>query len=196
MILIVGLGNPGDKYTGTRHNLGFDLIDKYITNILSVKESDNFWSVDKKFKSEIGKIGDQIYAKPLTFMNQSGIAVKAIASYYKIKPRDIIVLHDELDLPLGHFRLRQGGAAAGHHGVESIIDSLKTDQFIRLRLGIGNLRTKSGEHKKSSFNAEHFVLEPFEQKESAAVKRMQKHAVQVIQTLLTDGLEKAQNLYN
>lgn len=196
MKLIVGLGNPEDKYTGTRHNLGFELIDKYITHALPVQESDNFWSLDKKFKSEIGKIGDLIFAKPQTYMNHSGIAVKAIASYYKIKPEEIIILHDDLDLPLGHFKIRLGGAAAGHHGVESIINSLGTDKFIRLRLGIGNLKTRSGEHKQTSFNAEHFVLEPFEQKEHSSVKRMTKRALLAINTWLTQGLEATQNQFN
>lgn len=196
MKLIVGLGNPEDKYAGTRHNLGFDLVDKYIAHALSVKESDKFWSLDKKFKAKIGKIDELLFAKPETYMNLSGLSVKTLADYYKIKPEDIIILHDDLDLPLGHFKIRLGGAAAGHHGVESIIDSLKTDKFIRVRLGIGNLKTKSGEHKQTSFNVEHFVLQPFDQKEHSSVKRMLKHSREALQVLLDQGLEKAQNLFH
>lgn len=196
MKLIVGLGNPEDKYAGTRHNLGFELIDKYIAHTLPVNESDKFWSPDKKFKSEIGKIGDLILAKPQTYMNHSGLAVKSIADYYKISSEDIIIIHDDLDLPLGHLKIRLGGSAAGHHGVESIIESLGTDKFIRLRLGIGNLKTRSGEHKQISFSAERFVLQPFAQKEHSAVKRMIKRSLLAVNCLLIDGLEATQNQFN
>jgi PTH1 family peptidyl-tRNA hydrolase len=179
-ILIVGLGNPGEKYVGSRHNLGFLALDKYI-------ESSKYkvvWESSKRFKSEIFKTDNLIFVKPQTFMNNSGLAVKLLTAYYKIPNTDLIVVYDELDLPLGKIKIRLGGAAAGHHGVESIIEALGTDQFIRLRLGIGNLKTQSAEHKGSSVSAEKFVMAPFIHSEKPQVKHMIKQAVKELQRLL------------
>ena len=132
MFLIAGLGNPGDKYTGTRHNLGFEVV-----NELRRKMDLPQFETDKKFKSEISKNSGLILIKPLTFMNMSGMAISAVAEYFKVEPEEVIIIHDELDLPLGHIKIRLGGSDAGHHGVESVIKILGSDQFIRLRLGIG-----------------------------------------------------------
>ena len=167
MKLVVGLGNPGETYAGVRHNLGFMVVNEW------AKRMDNGqWTMDNKFKSEIFNCQfsnvNCILVKPQTFMNNSGLAVKLISSYYHLVSKDIIVIYDELDLPLGKIKVRLGGAAAGHHGVESIIKSLGTDQFIRVRLGIGNLKTKS---------AEKFVLEPFMPSEKSKVKHMIKQAL-------------------
>lgn len=196
MKLIVGLGNPEAKYTGTRHNLGFDVLDKYIAHALPVEESEKFWSLNKNLKAEMGKINDLWFAKPQTYMNLSGISVKAIADYYQIEPQDIIILHDELDLPLGQIKIRLGGAAAGHHGVESIIDQLGTDKFVRVRLGIGNLKSKTGEYGGNTFEAEKYVLGQFISGEKSDLKHLIKKSLKAIDTLLSDGLEKAQNQYN
>lgn len=209
MKLVVGLGNPGDKrslrsgdlkYIGTRHNLGFAVVDEFAQQ-LSVRSS---WFVDKKVKSEIFEANSQlpttnyklILAKPQTYMNNSGIAIKLLTTYYKLPATDVIVVYDELDLPLGKIKVRMGGAAAGHHGVESIISALGTDQFIRVRLGIGNLRTQSGEHKGRTTIAEKFVLEPFTHTEKSQVKHMIKQAIKALDLLLEKGLEKAQNQFN
>lgn len=191
MKLIVGLGNPENKYAGTRHNLGFDILDE-LTKKFNLVD----WNLEKKFKAEIIKTDELILVKPQTYMNLSGMAVNLIASFYKIAPEDIIVVYDELDLPLGKIKVRLGGAAAGHHGVESIIKSLGTDKFIRVRLGIGNLRTKSAEHKGQSVSAEKFVLEPFMHSEKAQVKHMIKQALKALSLLLEKGLEKAQTQFN
>ncbi len=204
MRLIVGLGNPEDRYTGTRHNLGFEILDHYITHALPVEESDTFWSLNKKLKAEIGLFSGQrlavsgqlIFAKPQTYMNNSGLAVKALANYYKVKPENIIIIHDELDLPLGQIKIRLGGAAAGHHGVESIIENLGTDKFIRLRLGIGNLKSQSGERGGNTFEAEKFVLSAFSQNDKSKIKHLQKRALLALKTLLDKGLDIAQNQYN
>lgn len=191
-ILIVGLGNPEARYANTRHNLGFEVIDKYVSSILYQV----LWEKSEKLKSELIKDKDLIFAKPQTFMNNSGMAVSLIANYYKISPEDIIVIYDELDLPLGKIKVRMGGAAAGHHGVESIIKELGTDQFIRVRLGIGNLKTQSSEHKGAHISAEKFVLEPFLHSEKAQVKHMTKQALKALDMLLNKGLAVAQNQFN
>ncbi len=185
MKIIVGLGNPGEKYENTRHNLGFRVVDE----IISSSKYPVSWEENKKFKAFIAKTEDLIFVKPLTYMNNSGLAVSALTTYYKIHNTDVIVIHDELDLPLGKIKIRQGGAAAGHHGVESVIEHLGTDKFIRVRLGIdGNI----GDH----FAAEKYVVENFKPEEKPAVKKLIKNAVAAVELLLEKGLDKAQNQYN
>lgn len=191
MKLLVGLGNPEARYANTRHNLGFEVLD-LLTRKLNLID----WIREDKFKSELIKTPELILAKPQTFMNQSGIAVSLLTNYFKVAPQDVIVIHDELDLPLGKIKVRLGGAAAGHHGVESIIEALGTDQFIRVRLGIGNLKTQSSEHKAAHVSAEKFVLEPFMHSEKAQVKHMTKQALKALALLLEKGLEQAQNQFN
>lgn len=191
MKLIVGLGNPEDKYANTRHNLGFEVIEKYAKEL-----GQGSWSLEEKFKSEVLKNIELVFAKPQTYMNKSGWAVKLLTDYYKISPNQIIVIYDELDLPLGKIKVRLGGAAAGHHGVESIIEALGTDKFIRVRLGIGNLRTQSGERKGQTISAEKFVLEPFMHTEKSKVKHMVKQALKALDILQEKGLSEAQNQFN
>ena len=195
MKLIIGLGNPGDKYNGVRHNLGFMAVDE-----LAKKMDNGQWTMDKKLKSEIFNFQFSIFncllVKPQTYMNNSGMAVALVAKYYKILPEDIIIVYDELDLPLGKIKVRMGGAAAGHHGVESIIEALGTDKFIRVRLGIGNLKTQSAEHGTQHVDTNHFVLESFMHSEKSKVKHMLKTAMKALEILLEDGLEKAQAQFN
>lgn len=191
MKLIVGLGNPGDKYINTRHNLGFVVVEE-----LSEKMEDGSWKLDQKFKSEIVKTDQFILAKPQTYMNNSGMAVVALANYYKIKTADIIIVHDELDLPLGKIKIRVGGSAAGHHGIESIIKFLGDDKFIRVRIGIGNLHALGGERGHKHFDAEKFVVEDFTPSETSKLKHLIKGAVVAVIMILDQGLEKAQNQYN
>lgn len=194
---MVGLGNPEERYAKTRHNLGFEIVEELGKK---GKGQGGSWEYNEKFKSKILNFtlnaSRLTLVKPQTFMNQSGIAVKLLAKYYKVSSQDIIVIHDELDLPLGKIKVRLGGAAAGHHGVESVIESLGTDQFIRVRLGIGNLKTQSSEHKKVHVSAEKFVLEPFMHSEKAQVKHMVKQAIKALEELLEKGLEYAQNQFN
>lgn len=192
MKLIIGLGNPGEKYHNTRHNLGFEVLEEFRKKLKAPE-----WTVEKKFKAEVSKASlDLLLIRPLTFMNQSGKAVAALKNFYKIEPEEIVVVHDELDLLLGHMKVRQSGGAGGHHGVESIISDTGTDKFIRVRLGIGNDRSFSGERKRVSFEAERFVLEEFLPKEHSQVKSMFKKAVSALDTILKKGVETAQNQFN
>ncbi|MCR4305764.1 MAG: aminoacyl-tRNA hydrolase [Candidatus Daviesbacteria bacterium] len=190
MKVIVGLGNPGEKYVGVRHNLGFMVVEelgkKMDDGRWKMGVEDRGWKLDKKCKSEILKTTDLLLVKPQTYMNNSGLAVKLLTAYYKLPATDVIVIHDELDLPLGKIKVRIGGAAAGHHGVESIIASLGTDQFIRVRVGIG----------PAVGVVEKFVLESFASKEKPQVKHVIKQALKALDLLLEKGLEKAQNQYN
>lgn len=174
MKIIIGLGNPGEKYSKVRHNLGFMVLDALVDS----------WEDNKKLKSLIAKKDDLILAKPLTYMNNSGLAVKLLTSYYHLVPSDLIIIHDDLDLPLGKIKVRLGGAAAGHHGVESIISALGTDQFTRVRLGIGNQKSHSGEHHRVHFNADSFVMDSFEPNEKSKVKHMIKQAIEVLTNIL------------
>lgn len=203
MKLIVGLGNPGDKYIHTRHNLGFDVVDKFLKHIASVKQST--WDNKPKLKSEIALVTYEsklngtdklLLAKPTTYMNLSGMAVSLLSTFYKIDPTDIIVVYDELDLPVGAMKIRFGGAAAGHHGVESIIDGLKTDQFWRMRLGIGVTKNHDEMAKHTFKNAEDFVLGTFSHDEAGKVKDLIKKAVKALTVCLDESIERAMNQYN
>lgn len=124
------------------------------------------------------------------------MAVAALASFYKIPPADIIIIHDELDLHRGTIKVRLGGSGAGHHGIESIIDKLGTDKFIRVRLGIGNWKTQSSEHGGNHLSVEHFVLAPFLPNEKSTVKSLIKKGVGALEVILEKGIESAQNQFN
>lgn len=191
MYLIVGLGNPGEKFIQTRHNLGFEVMDE-IRRKLGLPE----FTKEDKFKAEISKNSEVILAKPLTFMNLSGMAVAPIAQFYKIPVEKIIIVHDELDLPLGHIKIRIGGSDAGHHGVESVIQMLADEKFIRVRLGISTWHAISGEHKHASFQAEKFVVEKYLPNEKSKIKAMIKRSVKAVEAILELGVDKAQNQYN
>jgi len=167
--LIIGLGNPGRKYKKTRHNIGFRVLDKF-------KEENNFpkFKMDKKLQSEITeKIADNkktILVKPQTFMNSSGVAVKAIMNFYGLAPTSLIIVHDELDLPLGEVKLSQDKGSAGHNGIKSIIQHIGTQDFIRIRIGI----KPSVEIK----NAANFVLKKFSKDEEQTLEQAIKKACQ------------------
>lgn len=195
MKLIVGLGNPGEKYEHTRHNFGFWVVDQLLKDTTSAAKT--VWSKDEKMKSEIAKLDGAILAKPTTFMNNSGMAVSLLASYYKIEPENVWIVYDELDLPVGSMKIRFGGAAAGHHGVESIMDKLGTDKFWRFRLGIGTSHDK--DHaigRQKIHNAETYVLGSFKSSDQGKIKDVIKHASQALQLAMEKGLEEAMNRFN
>lgn len=195
MKLIVGLGNPGEKYETTRHNFGFWAVDQLLKDAASVK--DTVWSPNDKLKSQIAKLDSTILAKPQTFMNNSGAAVSLLANFYKIEPQDICIVYDELDLPLGSMKIRFGGAAAGHHGVESIIEKLGTDKFWRMRLGIGISHSKDRAiGRQHIHDAEDYVLGSFHKADQGKIGDLTKRASQALQMALGKGMEEAMNRYN
>lgn len=191
MILIIGLGNPGPKYQNTRHNVGFMVLDKFARKILSLKET--LWEFNKKFNSLLVVKPNLILAQPQTFMNASGEAVAQLTNFYKVDHDKIIVIHDDVDLPLGKIKIRIGGASAGHHGVESIINKLGTDQFARVRLGIG--RPRAGVIKGSK-DVEDFVLEKFQEGEAGELKKMIKKAVSALELVLKKDITVVMNRFN
>lgn len=189
MILIVGLGNPGEKYQQTRHNLGFMVVDALARKLFSLEKTR--WREEKKFNSLVISYQSLIILiKPQTFMNASGMAVAKLASFYKIDPERIWVIHDDVDLPLGKIKIRLGGAAAGHRGVESIIKELGTDQFTRFRLGIGH----PGRGRDAQ--VENYVLRGFDINEGTEARQSIKKAVKAIRVALKAGIEKAMNEFN
>ena len=141
MRIIIGLGNPEEKYSGTRHNIGFEIIDK-LKNDLSVQGgTDLSWEINKRFNAEISKGSfagkDFLLVRPQTFVNLSGEAAQKILEFYKLVPDDIIVIHDDLDIALGKYKIATDSSSAGHNGVQNIIEALGTQNFKRVRIGIG-----------------------------------------------------------
>jgi PTH1 family peptidyl-tRNA hydrolase len=190
MKLIVGLGNPGNQYAHSRHNIGFMCVSHF------AKARD--WGFEKKeglARTAHGRIdGEEIVlARPQTFMNASGEAVKKLTIKYHIKPEDLIVMHDEMDLRLGIIRIRRGGGTAGHNGVESIIRELGTADFVRVRVGVGHPRDSSTDEQRHVVG---YVLGDFNTDEAEAIKKVIGEADQAIVTLIKDGLETAMNRFN
>lgn len=206
MKLIVGLGNPGDKFKYTRHNIGFMVVEKLVKDKFSLLPSLKAWKKEEKFLSEVCKApaspagGDNyIIAKPQTYMNLAGLAVSKLANFYKVGPSDILVVHDDIDLPVGKMRIRVGGASAGHHGIDSIIKNLGSSDFVRFRLGIGRgkLDKPHGEgHNLHRHEVEKFVVSPFRDNEGGEVKKLIKNAVTAIEIVLDKGLGAAMNRFN
>lgn len=192
MILIVGLGNPGQAYQKTKHNFGW-----IVLNLLQKKWEEKYgfsrWEESKKFKAEIskGEIKDKtiILAKPLTFMNLSGQTVKILTAYYKIKPQDLIIVHDDIDIPLGNLKIVKNRGTAGHKGVGSIVSELGTKNSIRLRIGI---QPKQGKPK----NVEKFVLLKSNEQEEKIIKKIIEKSTEAIETIVIQGSGKAMNEFN
>ncbi|MDP3057039.1 MAG: aminoacyl-tRNA hydrolase [bacterium] len=180
MKLIIGLGNPGEKYKKTRHNAGFMALDKIAANF----PLDSARGKQLKFNAEIseGMIDGEkiILAKPQTFMNESGKAVKAIADYYKINVADIIVIHDDLDIQLGKYKIARGRTSAGHKGVQSIIDALETKDFTRIRIGIGIEDKPLDKLGAKQILTKEFVLENFTAEEQKIINAVVEKTIPVI----------------
>ncbi len=196
MKLIVGLGNPGDKYRDSRHNIGYQVVEKLAHELGSTETK---WETMAKYKTLVAKTGDVMLVKPQTFMNESGLTVSGLVNYYHLAPADVWVIHDDLDLPLGKIRIRTGGASAGHHGVDSIIRELKSDAFTRFRLGIGRGKEAkektADQHLRRRFVLD-FVLSRFTRHEAGELKHIVKRGAEAVRTALIDGLDKAMNRFN
>lgn len=192
MKIIVGLGNPGDAYEHTRHNTGFMALD-FARNLWMENERFGNWSFVKKFNAEVseGKIGHKkiILLKPQTFINESGMSVKAALFFYKIKTSDCIIAYDDIDLPFGSIRLRMGGSSGGHKGIHSIIQQIGTENISRLRIGI------NPNHKKIP-DAKTFVLKKFSKEEQLRLPEIFKNCEQALAMACADSFSKAMNLYN
>ncbi|MCX6740618.1 MAG: aminoacyl-tRNA hydrolase [Candidatus Parcubacteria bacterium] len=187
--LIVGLGNPGQEYKNNRHNIGFQALDaaRVIPNLFGVVPT---FKLEKKFKAEIAKGANFILAKPQTFMNNSGQAVKTIKTFFKIKLENIIVVHDDIDLALGKIRISQDASSGGNNGVESIIKELGSKGFIRIRVGVANsLREK--------MPADKFVLQNFTPADKKIIKNSIPQILEALNLLINgEPLNKVQNKFN
>ncbi len=182
MKLIVGLGNPGPKYHGTRHNVGFDVVDLAATRASVAFEAAPADALIAKVREK-----DVILVKPLTFMNLSGEAVGGLLRYFKIDVPDLLVVVDEVHLPLGKLRARANGSAGGHNGLKSIAQHIG-DDFARLRLGVGR-----GDSRRDL--SDH-VLAKFEKDEAAEVERMIARAADAADTFIISGIAGVMNQYN
>jgi PTH1 family peptidyl-tRNA hydrolase len=158
MKIIIGLGNQGKKYLGTRHNVGFEFLNK-LKKELDFPE----FEFNKKFNAEISTKKEAVLMKPQTFMNLSGEAVRSILDFYKLSPDDILVIHDDKDIALGEYRTADDSTSAGHNGVQNIIDCLGTQKFNRIRIGIG---------AETNLPAEDFVLQKFSDEEKEKVEKV------------------------
>jgi peptidyl-tRNA hydrolase, PTH1 family len=180
MILIIGLGNPGEKYQNTPHNIGFETVEKFA-------RKNNFpeFSLSKKIHSFVSKKEGVVLVKPRTFMNRSGQAVKEAASFWKAAEEKIIIIHDDIDLPFGKIKIAKNRGSAGHKGIESIIQHMGNKRFTRIRIGV------SPEKKVS--NPEKFVIKKFSQKD---VESVIEKSVNALEDILKNGIEKAMSVYN
>ena len=199
--LIVGLGNPGAEYERTRHNIGFMAIDRLaISWSISLGKEKRFYGIfgEGRLSSRLASTGKIRLLKPTTYMNVSGQSVRASADWFKCNPENILVIYDDMDLPLGKLRLRPSGSAGGHNGMKSIISHLGTQNFPRLRLGIGRGGNKDNEAiaTKVNQNVTNHVLGGFSATENKVLPEIFDLAESTVTSILADGLEKAMSLYN
>lgn len=188
MILFAGLGNPGQRYETTRHNIGFRIVDRWVKRHGAPAWRDKF---EGQFVSVVCANGERaLVLKPTTFMNQSGLAVRAALIFFKLKPSELLVVHDELDLPFGDYRLKFGGGDAGHNGVGSVIAELGTDAFARLRFGIGR---PAPDFLGSGAD---FVLEGFPLADVPRVEELTNTCSLVLDQVIENGLSTAMNQSN
>ncbi|MCF6311521.1 MAG: aminoacyl-tRNA hydrolase [Verrucomicrobiales bacterium] len=190
--LVVGLGNPGKEYQNTRHNVGFDIVD------FLAERSGGFWSKEKKWQAEVARMGDVFLLKPQTFMNLSGRAVAALCRFHKLTAEQILVVYDDLDLGPGRLRLRATGSAAGHNGIKSIIQSLGTQDFARLKFGIGRDVDSTINRGKGGVAGElsNYVLGKFSAAETEELQKRVARAADAVNCALSQGLTAAMNAYN
>jgi peptidyl-tRNA hydrolase, PTH1 family len=193
MKLIVGLGNPGYSYARNRHNVGFMCVGH-----LAKQHDIPFDKKQGQARTGIGSIAGKkaVLARPQTFMNASGESVSALARKLNAEPADIIVIHDDLDLPTGKIRLRLGGGSGGHKGIESIIARLGSREFYRVRIGIGHPETSGGTDSMKEKAVIDYVLSDFSPEEKKVIEGIMLDAGNAIVCLLKEGLAAAMNKYN
>jgi len=191
MKLIVGLGNPGQAYANNRHNLGFICLNHFART-----QGIRFDKKQGQARTGSGEVAGSkvVLAKPQTYMNLSGQSVSRLVKKFKIDLDDLLVIHDDLDLPLGKIRLRRGGSAGGHKGINSIISELESQDFSRLKIGVGHPAVSSTEISEADIIS--YVLNDFTPEETAAVTQAVPRVSEVILCLLTEGLTAAMNKYN
>lgn len=185
--LIVGLGNPGARYAQTRHNVGFQLLNRLAERWRAG------WKLEKKFQASLAQAEWQgqtlLLVQPQTFMNSSGEAVGPVANFYRVPLARMLVAVDDADLPLGEIRLRARGSSGGHHGLESVEQHVGSQAFARLRIGIG--RTADGRREITDY-----VLAPFAEAEAPVLEAVLAAAAAQVECWVADGLEKAMNRFN
>jgi peptidyl-tRNA hydrolase, PTH1 family len=190
-VILVGLGNPGERYADTRHNVGFLVVDRLAeawgAPAFRTKFQGQLTQVDRRSGGESRRIG---LLKPMTFMNLSGQSVQGAAAFFKAAPADVVVVHDELDLPLGRVALKAGGGSAGHNGLKSITQCLGSSDYRRLRLGIG----RPGPEFKGDIAD--FVLEGVPPSEKPAYESMLAKATEALELLVEQGFDAAMNRTN
>jgi len=193
MRLIVGLGNPGLTYSHNRHNIGFMCVNRFAR-----KHGIRFTHKQSQARIGQGEVAGTklVLARPQTMMNLSGNSVSRLVKRYKINPGDLIVIHDDLDLPLGKIRIRQGGRSAGHKGIESIITCLGNSDFIRIRVGIGRPADIKDEVADRDAEVIDHVLSDFNTAENRTVAEVTSRVSEAIVCLLGEGLPTAMNRYN
>lgn len=184
-IAIVGLGNPGRDYAATRHNLGFRVID-----LLCDRWGTSLGGGKGEYLVALTRFADipVLLAKPTTWMNQSGFAVQGLVSWYRIELDGLLVISDDVNLPVGNMRFRKGGSSGGHRGLEHIIYQFGNDGFARLRIGVG------AEDMPEDLRG--YVLAPFRAEEMSIMEEMVERAADAVESYLTSGLEDAMNLFN
>ena len=183
MKLIAGLGNPGRKYDGTRHNVGFDVVD-----LLATRHRAEWTMAPRGIEALVAKYADTLLAKPLTYMNLSGTAVQGLLQFYKLEPADLIVLVDDVNIELGRLRIRMRGSAGGHNGLKSIIGVLGSDEFARLRIGVGR-----GDDRRDL--ADH-VLAKFGAEERAVIAEAVGRSADAAELFVAEGIGPVMNRYN
>lgn len=179
--LIVGLGNPGKKYSETRHNVGFLVVER-LAERANVKFTPHL-----KWKAEVARTGELLFVKPLTFMNDSGKAVQAISSFFKVPAESCIIVYDDVALSFGQFRIRREGSAGGHNGVKSLIACLGTQEFPRLRFGVGEAGVKA---------LSSHVLGKFSKREMVELPLLIEEAVDAVEMMRDEGLDAAMGKWN
>ncbi|HET6514402.1 MAG TPA: aminoacyl-tRNA hydrolase [Thermodesulfovibrionales bacterium] len=183
MWIIAGLGNPGPRYAGTRHNVGFLVVDEISSRCGIDVKTRGAYNVGK------GSMGDKdiILLEPLTFMNRSGLAVRDIMKRYHVLPENLIVIQDDIDMEIGKLKIRKRGSSGGHRGVESIIETIGTRDFARVKIGVG---------REAGVSVEDYVLRKFKKDDIPLIRGAIVRAADAVEAIVKEGIEKAMNWFN